>query len=71
VPVVLITAWGSIQLAVEGMKRGAVNFITKPWNNFQLLDVVRTSIELAASEPSMTDNHREAIKKIKAFDSIV
>lgn len=71
VPVVLITAWGSIQLAVEGMKRGAVNFITKPWNNFQLLDVVRTSIELAASEPSMTDNHREAIEKIKAFDSIV
>ena len=32
-PVVLITAWGSIQLAVEGMKAGAADFITKPWTN--------------------------------------
>ena len=34
-PVILITAWGSIALAVEGMKRGAVDFVTKPWTNAQ------------------------------------
>lgn len=71
VPVVLITAWGSIQLAVEGMKRGAVNFITKPWNNFQLLDIVRTSIELAESEQTSVVDHREALAKVEAFDAIV
>ena len=32
-PVILMTAWGSIQLAVQGMQAGAFDFITKPWNN--------------------------------------
>lgn len=36
-PVILITAWGSIELAVEGMRFGAFDFITKPWNNRLLL----------------------------------
>lgn len=37
VPVILMTAWGSIQLAVQGMQTGAFDFITKPWNNAALL----------------------------------
>lgn len=41
-PVVLMTAWGSIPLAVEGMKLGAADFITKPWNNFALLGLVES-----------------------------
>ena len=49
VPVVLITAWGSIQLAVQGMKAGATDFITKPWTHEQLLQTVRTVLGLAAS----------------------
>jgi two-component system NtrC family response regulator len=49
VPVLLITAWGSIELAVEGMKAGAADFITKPWGNDQILGAVRTALELAAS----------------------
>ncbi len=40
VPVVLITAWGSIQLAVQGMKAGATDFITKPWTHEQILQTV-------------------------------
>ncbi len=48
-PVVLITAWGSIQLAVEGMKAGASDFITKPWTNEQILQTVRTVLGLVAS----------------------
>ncbi len=46
VPVILITAWGSIQLAVEGMKAGAANFVTKPWNNIQLLEIIKTTLQL-------------------------
>jgi two-component system NtrC family response regulator len=48
-PVVLITAWGSIALAVEGLKAGAADFITKPWSNAQLLQAIETTIALAAA----------------------
>jgi len=48
-PVILITAWGSIGLAVEGMKAGASDFITKPWNNEQVVAAVRTALGLAAT----------------------
>ena len=37
VPVILLTAWGSISLAVQGMKAGAADFVTKPWSNQQLV----------------------------------
>jgi DNA-binding NtrC family response regulator len=45
-PVVLVTAWGSIGLAVEGMKAGAVDFLTKPWSNPALLSAVETALSL-------------------------
>ncbi|MDE6085236.1 MAG: sigma-54 dependent transcriptional regulator [Muribaculaceae bacterium] len=50
VPVILITAWGSIELAVEGMRAGAFDFITKPWNNQLLLQRVETAISLRREE---------------------
>lgn len=46
-PVILITAWGSISLAVEGMRHGAFDFITKPWNNLLLLQRIETAISLS------------------------
>src|SRR5260370_2628502 len=46
-PIVVMTAWASIDLAVEAMKRGARDFVTKPWDNERLLTIVRTQIELA------------------------
>lgn len=46
-PVVLMTAWGSVELAVEGMRRGAKDFIQKPWDNARLLTILRTQVELA------------------------
>jgi DNA-binding NtrC family response regulator len=51
-PVVLITAWGSIDLAVQGMKRGAADFVTKPWSNLQILQVIRTALGLSAVKPA-------------------
>ena len=46
-PVVVMTAWGSVDLAVEAMRRGARDFIQKPWDNARLLAVLRTQVELA------------------------
>src|ERR1700684_268578 len=45
-PVVVMTAWGSVQLAVEAMRRGARDFIPKPWENERLVTIVRTQIDL-------------------------
>jgi DNA-binding NtrC family response regulator len=46
-PVVVMTAWGNVNLAVEAMRRGARDFIQKPWDNARLLTVLRTQVELA------------------------
>lgn len=45
-PVIVITAWGSVELAVEAMRRGARDFVPKPWKNERLLAILRTQIEL-------------------------
>jgi DNA-binding NtrC family response regulator len=45
-PVVVMTAWGSVELAVEAMRRGARDFLTKPWKNERLLAILRTQVEL-------------------------
>lgn len=50
VPVVVMTAWGNIELAVEAMRRGANDFIQKPWENARLLSVLRTQMELYRSQ---------------------
>jgi len=46
-PVIALTAYGSVELAVEAMRRGARDFVQKPWENERLLSVVRTQVELA------------------------
>jgi DNA-binding NtrC family response regulator len=45
-PVIVMTAWGSVDLAVEAMRRGARDFVQKPWENERLLAILRTQIEL-------------------------
>jgi DNA-binding NtrC family response regulator len=47
VPVVVMTAWGSVELAVEAMHRGARDFVQKPWENARLLSILRTQTELS------------------------
>ena len=46
-PVVVMTAWGSVDLAVEAMRRGARDFVQKPWENARLVTIIRTQAELA------------------------
>lgn len=66
-PVILMTAWGSISLAVQGMQAGAFDFITKPWNNLVLLKAIRNALELYApvgKEESTTTQAHPCFDKI-------
>jgi DNA-binding NtrC family response regulator len=45
-PVIVMTAWSSVDLAVEAMRRGARDFIQKPWDNARVIAIVRTQVEL-------------------------
>ena len=58
IPVILITGWGTIDLAVQGMKEGARDFITKPWQNDYLLQSIRTILSLDRQLPQSTDRGR-------------
>jgi len=46
VPIIVMTAWGNVELAVEAMRRGARDFIQKPWENERLLSILATQVEL-------------------------
>jgi len=69
IPVILITGWGSINLAVQGMKMGANDFINKPWDNGHLLQSVKTLIDLQEQkEVSLT---RKQLDKEYNFQHII
>lgn len=69
-PVILMTAWGSISLAVEGMRCGAHDFIAKPWDNDHLLRTVNTAIGLSVNDeqPALT---RQELDEAYDFQAIV
>ena len=72
VPVILITAWGSIELAVKGMQAGAFDFITKPWDNRQLLKSVATALELSSQkEKAAIPDTRKELDKQYNFKAII
>lgn len=69
-PVLLMTAWGSIALAVKGVQAGAANFFTKPWDNAQLMALIRTTLETAAPAPAACPT-RQALDAQFDFSGIV
>ncbi|OGT59767.1 MAG: sigma-54-dependent Fis family transcriptional regulator [Gammaproteobacteria bacterium RIFCSPHIGHO2_12_FULL_63_22] len=69
-PVLLMTAWGSIALAVKGVKMGAADFFTKPWQNAQLVELIRTTLELTAPR-TMTRPDRRALDAEFDFSGII
>lgn len=72
VPVILITAWGSIELAVRGMQAGAFDFITKPWDNRQLLKSVATALDLSSQkETTATPDTRKELDEQYNFSAII
>ena len=62
VPVILMTAWGSIQLAVKGMQAGAFDFITKPWHNAQLMQCIETAIALNNKQKKQEASKTEEVE---------
>ncbi len=68
-PIILITAWGSVELAVKGIKMGASDFIVKPWNNNQLLKIIETSISL--SEKVSPGKKFKSTRNENEFGSII
>jgi DNA-binding NtrC family response regulator len=58
-PVVVMTAWGTIDVAVEAMRHGAGDFIEKPWDNQRLMSVIRTQLALADSRDEAAKLKRE------------
>jgi DNA-binding NtrC family response regulator len=69
IPVILITGWGSIALAVQGMKMGANDFINKPWDNGHLLQSVKTLLDL--QEQSVVNRTRKQLDKEYNFQHII
>jgi len=69
VPIVLITGWASIELAVEGMKLGANDFINKPWSNDYLLQTVETLLQLNG-KPAVSQS-RKSLTKQYNFSQII
>jgi len=59
IPVLLMTAWGSIELAVEGIKCGAKDFLTKPWDNRQLIRTIETCLQLNLSQDPQPTSRRQ------------
>lgn len=69
-PVLLMTAWGSIALAVRGVKLGAADFFTKPWNNAALVQLLKTTLEMSqAAGTSKPD--RQALDSQYDFREII
>jgi two-component system NtrC family response regulator len=71
IPVILITAWASVELAVRGIKLGASEFVTKPWNNIQLLKIIETLITLSADREEETNSVLKRREKPAEFQAII
>jgi DNA-binding NtrC family response regulator len=71
VPVILLTAWGSIELAVEGMKLGAADFITKPWSNARVIESVETALRLVDAKRGETASSRAELDERYDFSNII
>ena len=69
-PVILITAWGSIDLAVAGMKAGASDFITKPWSHDRVLRSIETALQLA-HPVEITPQDRDELDRRFDFSGII
>ncbi len=64
IPVVLITAYADVKLAVRGLKNGAVDFVTKPWDNDELARVLKDAVDKSKEVVSLDEVEKEHVKKV-------
>lgn len=70
-PIILITGWASISLAVEGIKKGASDFVSKPWDNEALLQSVRSNLQWAKINHEPTTSTRKELDQHFHLGAIV
>jgi phosphoserine phosphatase RsbU/P len=68
-PVLVMTAWGSVELAVEAMRRGASDFVQKPWENQQLLQKLRAQIERGQLQRRAQRSSEEELREAQEIQS--
>jgi len=68
-PMIVMTAWGSVELAVEAMRRGASEFVQKPWDNRQLLGKLEAQIDRARALRIAQRCHEEELREAREIQS--
>jgi phosphoserine phosphatase RsbU/P len=64
-PVLVMTAWGNVDLAVEAMRRGASDFVQKPWENDQLLQKLKTQVLRAQAQRWTQRQHDDELREAR------
>ena len=64
VPVVLMTAYADVKLAVRGLKNGAADFVTKPWDNDELIRVLKDAIDRETEIAPLNEVEKEHVRKV-------
>ena len=71
-PVIVMTAWGSVDKAVEAMRLGARDFIEKPWDNARLLSTLRTQVDLSRALRRLSGwSRRTALLRKDGFPDLI
>ena len=64
IPIVLITAYADVKLAVRALKSGAADFVTKPWDNDELVRVMKDAIDECGEVSSLDEGERRHVRKV-------
>ena len=64
IPVVLMTAYADIKLAVRGLKNGAVDFVTKPWDNDELIRVLKDAVDRSKEVVPLDQVEKQHVKMV-------
>ena len=64
IPIVLMTAYADVKLAVKGLKSGAVDFVTKPWDNHDLIRTLKDAVDAGSEVVSLEKMEKEHVRKV-------
>ena len=64
IPIVLMTAYADVKLAMKGLKSGAVDFVTKPWDNHELIRVLKDAVDEATEVIPLEKMEEEHVRKV-------